>query len=654
MNQKSARLFIYIVLISLFSNLPFRFLEAAPVFTITENQVTSLSGQLPYIYQSKSSTQLSAREVFRLKEEDWSAPAGRQIKIKDSQDTVWFIAKLASGSKTNQKVFVSADYPWINDVTYYHFSESGNLLQTGRGGDGVDGVPYFRTPSISLVLKPAETAVVLIRVQTDISVTADFRVYPEEDFHFTNFLHTGFQGVINGIILMLIVFHINMFLGTRNPVLPPYLLYLLSVLVFLQSRNSILPLHVFGEAVPFANTIRPLLVSFIFFTGIWFGRVFMNLGSLFPRLNRVLTVLQWFSFAPGIVMLFDRAASLEVISWIGIGLGLPMIMAGILSSLKSLSRGIYFVAGYSLPILGSIYEGLVINQIFSLSPYFTVMLPLFFCIEFLLFALVLRNDLHEMSAGKVKQTARLDRIRSELEIARRVQGDFLPKTVNDFSTGELKWRYQPGEDVSGDYFDIAYPGDHLVGLFIADMSGHRLAAALDATFVRMAFRDCSAVEKSPARVLETVNRFLCSRLKGRPVTALYAIIDLRTGVVKISNAGHYPAIIVSLSGACIAPGSQTGTMLAVHENTEYADNIVQLEKKDILLMYTEGLISAGNRQVNTAQFAEAVQSIRSRLPQSGSLCSDFLDFVVSNSDSDKDRPVKEDLTAAAFLYRGKE
>ena len=132
----------------------------------------------------------------------------------------------------------------------------------------------------------------------------------------------------------------------------------------------------------------------------------------------------------------------------------------------------------------------------------------------------------------------------ELNIAREIQYNLLPKEIPTIPGYEIAARYFPCFEVSGDYYDIMQLDNDNLGIIVADVSGKGVPASMIMTMARSLIRMESERNLSSADTLKKVNRILARDLRrGMFVTAMYCILNIRTGMLKVSSAGHNPLVV---------------------------------------------------------------------------------------------------------------
>jgi len=190
----------------------------------------------------------------------------------------------------------------------------------------------------------------------------------------------------------------------------------------------------------------------------------------------------------------------------------------------------------------------------------------------------------------VDQKLRQDRYVTALQEARRIQMSILPKRALRKGELEIAGYTTPAELVGGDYFDFIPVSDRIIGLAIADASGHGLPAALQVRDVYTGLRMAVERDFKIVRTVERLNRIIHeSRLTTRFVSLFYGEIEDNDSVMYV-NAGHpHP---LHFHGASVTPLIQTGLVLGPTANATYTRGYRKLEPGDALLLYTDGMVEA--------------------------------------------------------------
>ncbi len=189
---------------------------------------------------------------------------------------------------------------------------------------------------------------------------------------------------------------------------------------------------------------------------------------------------------------------------------------------------------------------------------------------------------------------RLTLLRGEMEQARRIQLSILPSGPPANSFYEIAANYSPMTSVAGDLYDFLPLGDSRLGLFIADVSGHGLPAALVASMLKTALTIYGRTAVGPAALLGELNRVFCGQSHGQFVTAAIAVLDGPAQTLTYSAAGHPPLLLWTAASADVQQVEQNGLPLGILTTADYTEVTVRFGKGDRLAMYTDGIVESEN------------------------------------------------------------
>src|SRR5215471_13952786 len=192
----------------------------------------------------------------------------------------------------------------------------------------------------------------------------------------------------------------------------------------------------------------------------------------------------------------------------------------------------------------------------------------------------------------LERDEQLAEIQKELEVARRIQQSILPAEFPSSGRFQVAARYVPMTSVAGDFYDFVLADDARAGLLIADVSGHRVPAALIASMVKLAATSQRAQANDPAALLLGMNAALHGNTQSQFVTAAYVYLDAQAGEFRYSAAGHPPMLLVREGK--VSEIAENGLMLAAFDFATYAAITHSLQPRDRLLLYTDGIVEAAN------------------------------------------------------------
>ena len=207
--------------------------------------------------------------------------------------------------------------------------------------------------------------------------------------------------------------------------------------------------------------------------------------------------------------------------------------------------------------------------------------------------------LHEYMDNLTAVTAEKERIGAELNIATEIQASMLPRIFPPFPERKdftLFASMDPAKEVGGDFFDFFMLDDDHLALVMADVSGKGVPAALFMAISKVMIKDNSFSCSSPAETLFRVNNQLCGENDAALfVTVWLGVVELSTGIVTYSDAGHeYPVVIKRSGETELIKPDKKKPPIATMEDITYIDCSFTLSKGDTLFLYTDGVPEATN------------------------------------------------------------
>lgn len=205
-------------------------------------------------------------------------------------------------------------------------------------------------------------------------------------------------------------------------------------------------------------------------------------------------------------------------------------------------------------------------------------------------------------------------MKRELETAKNVQESMIPKIFKESQNFFIDGRYYPMQSLGGDYYDVFYLNENMLGLVIADVSGHGVSAALVSTMAKMSFSNNASPDRSTADVMNTIHKGLYNSVgrSGMFMTAFYAIIDLTTLEMEYSSGGHNEVIILKKDGT-VTDLESLNTIVGIFEEETYTSKKINITEGDRIILYTDGIIEAKNESnefLGSKKFHEMIKGYR--------------------------------------------
>ncbi len=181
----------------------------------------------------------------------------------------------------------------------------------------------------------------------------------------------------------------------------------------------------------------------------------------------------------------------------------------------------------------------------------------------------------------------------DLQIARRVQEALVPQGVFVSPRLEIRSAYIPSEVLSGDFYDYFVQNDSMY-LFVADVSGHGLPAAILVSLLKSYIHSEAASERSLAEFMTRLNDFLFGvSLPTQFATA--ALFRLEEGRQLVyANAAHPPFLLHQLASGRTVVHEQPSNLLGAMPNMPFEEHSITVAPGDTLFVYTDGLTDRVN------------------------------------------------------------
>jgi phosphoserine phosphatase RsbU/P len=255
------------------------------------------------------------------------------------------------------------------------------------------------------------------------------------------------------------------------------------------------------------------------------------------------------------------------------------------------------------------------------------------------FAIAIENALYH------KETLEKERLKQELEIAATLQKSFLPDSpILKRGKVIVSAVNIPAKQVGGDLYDFTEPAEGKIGIFIGDVSGKGVSAALYMAKIMSDFRYVARDTDSPEIIMNRLNTLLLKAPRGMFLTAIYMILDTGDGKAKLSVAGHPPLLWITNKEVKVL-SSVSGPPLGIISD-EYTSSAVSLGKGDKLLLITDGVFDAKNKSGKRIGFDGLVRFVKKHKSEK-KLVDKIADYVAKFS---KGTERADDLTVVEVQY----
>lgn len=257
----------------------------------------------------------------------------------------------------------------------------------------------------------------------------------------------------------------------------------------------------------------------------------------------------------------------------------------------------------------------------------------------------LQKTHHELQETAHELRLKNEELEAELRIAHQMQLAMLPSRFPEIhspvtpSENALGFHsvYTPGGLISGDFFDVIRVSDTEAGVFICDVMGHNVSAALVTAMIRALVEEFGTQPEAadPAQLLIKINKVLSHVFsQNRAVvfaTAFYLIADVAASEIRFANAAHPVPFYLSRAEHRAEPIQRNGTAgpaLGIFKECRYRSQTRPMAPGDSVMLFTDGIFEVegpGAQQYSQSRLLEAVRE-RIELP-TGELFSEILKEV---------------------------
>lgn len=190
-------------------------------------------------------------------------------------------------------------------------------------------------------------------------------------------------------------------------------------------------------------------------------------------------------------------------------------------------------------------------------------------------------------------------IEKEIDVAHNIQQKLIPKNPPELKGIDIFAINRPAKTVSGDYYDFLYhdAACKKLGFIIADVSGKGIPAALIMSMTRAILKTQVVDNYSPANILQRANSFIIQDMENnRYVTMFYGMLDIDTLEYTFAKAGHNPPLWLHGDTLEIENLDASGFFVGMFETVNYEEKKIQLNMRDKLILFTDGIVEAMNEK----------------------------------------------------------
>ncbi len=237
---------------------------------------------------------------------------------------------------------------------------------------------------------------------------------------------------------------------------------------------------------------------------------------------------------------------------------------------------ILFLIGLFILTIGAILDSIVVLRKLEYN-------SLYFNISMFIFLIVLIFILLKKQNQLLKK---LEKIKLEFDLANNVYKNLLPRVSPEFINLKILFDYQPSYYFGGDFIQFIKINEKKLGVFLSDISGHGLSAALFSSTIMNNLNLLNIYYLQPSILLKKLNEILYDNFSSNFMTAIYVLIDLENHKFLYSSAGHNSVFYVQKNKVYFL--ESTGPAVGVLPHLNISEIEYPIVKDSFLFLYTDG------------------------------------------------------------------
>ncbi|TGL50664.1 serine/threonine protein phosphatase [Leptospira wolffii] len=514
-------------------------------------------------------------------------------------------------------------------------------------------------PAFLIESPPNKEEEFLVQASSRRSVVLNFQAWAPKEFAAHIQSENLLLGIFFGAIGIMLVYNGFVAFVVKDSSYFFYVLYLLFYALWQLSVTGIGARFVVPAP---ATSWNDYLTGFAFLSvafSLLFTRAFLHMERETGWKNMAFLVLAGFAFLGFFASLFPSIyrPMIRAVSWYPFIAAMMVVYSAAVRLIKGYRPARYFLIAWSVLIISVLVTSLrnlswiPDNFITHWSAPFGALIEM----TFLSFALAdriktLEKDSLQARLENYESQLKLTEIEQELKIARELQESILPERVPEVKNLKLSVRSEFASSVGGDFYDFQYLDSGKLGIFLSDVSGHGIPAAIIASMVKLAFSIESRKNDDPAEVLRSINRSLSGKYGKHFITAAYLLVDGETGRVVYSNAGHPPVVSIARESGEAREIFLPGWIMGMDPNLKNSVIDFQMKPGDRLVIYTDGITEARSVAGEIYGFQKFYKLLEENISISGEKLADLL-FSTIRKFAGNRKHFEDDLTLIILDYQ---
>ena len=516
--------------------------------------------------------------------------------------TFWVKLSFVNTRAKKNSFYIEEAFPAMDLIEAYTFED--NLLNKIQVGDSF---PFFfrqvrhRNHLIPVSIPPGSSKKVYLKFHTKSVMAFRLTLHDESSISMKTSTEQFYFGMFYGVILVLLVTNFFLYFSLKEKLYIYYVSFAFCLGMYFFVFNGFAFAFFWQNSVLWNDLASPFFMTLTALTGSRTAIHFLKLAEYFSIIKKILdgfSLLVIFNIL--FLFILPYKYSFYYLYILILPLSLVIFLGSLLSVFKKNPLAKFFLFGFFGFIVCGIFTSM--NNLGILEGYISpdlMQVASGFAIVILSIGLghryyLLKQQNLEIETNSVLINSRLNRIQNELEIAKKIHESLLPAKLPSFLNAKMYAKYVPSGEIGGDFYDFHYSDDRHLGIFIADVTGHGVPAALFASTVKFSFSREAQFLKEPSKLMANINLSLFERIGNNFLSAGYLYLDLHTKKLIYASCGHPPLLIWKREEKEFVELKPKGRLIGIAPDITLHDTVYKLESGDRILFYTDGLIECEN------------------------------------------------------------
>ncbi len=598
----------------------------------------------PYAQYYRDSTgNFTLDDIRSLGESAWSTFGKGSANFRYTNDAVWIRFRIKDDSGGSSWILESA-FPILDRISLYRPDRNGSYVSTETGRL----LPYSHREIdnkkfLFNLQRVDDTRPYYVRIQSHSTLICDLTIWRPE--HLTGmFDHERlFSGIFYGIMLIMVLYNFSIFLAVRDETYLYYSLYQTFAALFFFTLEGYASQYLFPNTPVLGKHSHLIFGGLGHLSGYVFALKFLKLKDTFPAgrwMIFLMTVPSLIQISSPIVGYHMAARTAQVSNIIGPAV---IITCGAVCLARGYKPARFLLLAWIAPLAAIIIYALARFNIVPFS-FITEHGPqIGIAVEAWLLSLALADRINIMHREIEEQNSREMLHNAALAQARSIQQSLLPASAPSITGLNVESAFFPMEDVGGDLYEFRELPDGEFMIFVGDVSGHGIPAALLAATAKTLLYLFGEKRPSPGMFLRYMNEILVGRTAGNFLSCELAIISPDRKKLTMASGGHPPMLHIRNGNISQVKGK--GVVIGLFPVAEFEEVSIDLEQGDRLLFITDGLLGMQN---SGGEYFENTVLVEVCRDAGGARLKDFIALLVGASEKFKIQAAdRDDITIVA-------